>query len=78
MWSYLKYREVQYNLRRGPVLSIPPARSKIYGINSVHLHGSLIWNKLPNLVKSSRSESEFKNITKKIKNVDCGCMKFRR
>ena len=25
MWSYLKYRKVPYNLRRGPVLFIPPA-----------------------------------------------------
>ena len=31
MWSYFKYREVPYNFRRGPVLIIPTARSKIYG-----------------------------------------------
>ena len=24
MWSYLKYREVPYNLRQGPVVFIPP------------------------------------------------------
>ena len=62
------------NLRRGPILFIPPARSTIYGTNSVHFCGSLIWNKLPNLVKSSRSISEFINIIKKIGNIDCGCM----
>ena len=78
MWSYFKYREVPYNLRRGPVLFIPPARSTIYGTNSVHFRGSLIWNRLPNLVKSSRSISEFKNVIKKIGNIDCGCMICRR
>ena len=26
MWSYFKYREVPYNVRRGPVLFIPPPR----------------------------------------------------
>ena len=36
-----------YNLRRGPVLFIPSARSIIYGTDSVHFRGSLIWNKLP-------------------------------
>ena len=33
MWSYFRYRKVPYNLRRGPVLLIPPARSTIYGTN---------------------------------------------
>ena len=74
MWSYFKYRKVPYNLRRDPLLFIPPARSTIYGTNSAHFLGSLIWNRLPNLVKSSRSISEFKNVIKKVRNIDCGCM----
>ena len=78
MRSYFKYREVAYNLRRGPVLLIPPARSTIYGTNSVHFRGSLIWNKLPILVKYSRPISEFKNIIKKIGNTHYGCMICRR
>ena len=55
MWSYFKYRKVPDNLRRGLVLFIPTARFTIYGTNSVHFLWSLIWNRLPNLVKSSRS-----------------------
>ena len=78
MWSHFKYRKVPYNLRRGPVLFISPARSTIYGTNSVHFLGSLIFNGLPNIVKSSRSVSEFKNVIKKIGNIDCGCMICRR
>ena len=34
MWSYSKYRKVAQNLRRGPVLFIPLAKSTIYGTNS--------------------------------------------
>ena len=34
IWSYFKYRKVAHNLRWGPVLFIPPARSTIYGTNS--------------------------------------------
>ena len=47
MRSYFKYREVPHNLRRDPVHFIPPARSAVYGTNSVHFPGSFIWNKLP-------------------------------
>ena len=78
MWSYFKYREVPYNLRKGLVLFILPARSTIYGANSAHFHGSFIWNKLHHLVKSSKSIFEFKIIIKKIENIDCGCMICRR
>ena len=74
MWPYFKYRKVPYNLRRGPALFISPARSTIYGTNSVKFSMSLIWNGLLNLVKSSRSISEFKNVIKKLGNIDCGCM----
>ena len=66
MWSYFKNRKAHYNLRWGPILFISPARSTTYGSNSVHFLGSLIWNRLLNLVKSSRSISEFKNFIKKI------------
>ena len=74
----MKYREFPCNLRPGPVLFISPARSTTYGTNSVHFRESLIWNKLTNLVKSSKSISEFKNIIKKIENIDCGCIIYRR
>ena len=49
------------NLRKGQVLSLPPARSSYYRINSVHFQGSLIWNNLANYINSSRSVCEFKN-----------------
>ena len=78
MWSCFKYRELPYNLRRSPVLFIQPARSTIYGNISVHYHGSFILKKLPNLVKSSRSISELKNIIKKIRNIGCECMICKR
>ena len=54
-------REVPYNLKRGPVLFIPPTRSTYLGTKSLDLWGSLIWNSFPNFVKSSRSIFKFKN-----------------
>ena len=53
---------------------ISPTNSTIYGNNYVHFRGSLISNKFTNLVKFSRSISEFENIIMKIGNIDCGCM----
>ena len=65
MWWHFKYREVPYNLRCGAGLFIEPAGSTVYGTNSVHFRGPLIWNKLPNSVETSRSTSKFRNIIKK-------------
>ena len=73
----LQIQRGSYNLRRGPALFIPPARSTTYGTNSMHFRGSLIWNRLPNML-TSRSISEFKNVIKKIGKIDCGCMICRR
>ena len=78
MWSYLKYRKVLRTTFYVPVLFISSASSTFYSTNSVHFLGSLIWNGLLNLVKSTRSISEFKNVIKKIRNIDCGCMICRR
>ena len=78
MWSYFKYREVPYNLKQVPVLFILPKRSKIYGTNYAHFCGSFIWTRLLNLVKSSKSISEFKNIFKKIGILDCEFMIYKR
>ena len=39
---------------------LPSARSSHYGINSVQLRGSLLWNNLPRTGKQSVSVKEFK------------------
>ena len=74
MCSFFTHKEIPYNLRKGQVLSLPPARTTYYGTNSVHFRGSLIWNSLPGYIKSSRSVCEFKNNTKNFRGIDCGCL----
>ena len=74
MCSFFTHKEIPYNLRKGQVLSLPPARSTYYGTNSVHFWGSLIWNNLPNYIKSSRSVCQFKNNINNFKDIDCGCL----
>ena len=62
MWSYFSYKNLSYNLRRGPALSLPSAKSTVYGTTSVHFKGTLIWNNLQYFVKSSVSVFEFREI----------------
>ena len=58
MWSYFSSKNLSYNLRKGPSLSLPSA--VLDGTNSVHFKGTLIWNNLPYFVKSSVSLFAFK------------------
>ena len=70
MCSFFTHKEILYNLRKGQVLPLPPARSTNYGTNSVHFQGSLIWSNLPSYIKSSRSVCEFKNNIKNFKVIN--------
>ena len=74
MWSCFTHKDMSYNLRKSPFLGLPKAHSFYYGTNAVHFRGSLIWNKLPTVVKSSDSLFEFKNRIKNIGDIDCGCV----
>ena len=74
MWSYFSSKNLPYNLRKVPSLSLPSAKSTVYGTNSVHFKGTLIWNNLPYFVKSSASLSEFKRNLKTLGNIDCSCI----
>lgn len=60
------------------MLLIPPSMSNYFGKNSVHFHGSLIWNSRANFDKCSRSVFEFKNNLKQFGNIECGCLIYRR
>ena len=55
MCSFFAHKEIPYNLSKGQLLSLPPARSTYYGTNSVDFRGSLIWNNLPSYIKSKRN-----------------------
>ena len=72
--SFFTHKGILYNLRKGQVLSLPPARSTYYGTNSVHFQGPLIWNNLPSYIKSSRLVCEFKNNIINFRDIDCGCL----
>ena len=60
MWSHFNSKNVSYKLRQWSSLSLSSAKTTVYGTNSVHFKGRLIWNNLPYFVKSSASVFEFK------------------
>ena len=72
MWSYFTHKDMLYNLGKGPILGLPKTHSFYYGTNAIYFRGSVIWNNLPTVVKSSDSFFEFKNIIKNIGDIDCG------
>ena len=74
MCSFFTHKEIPYNLRKGQVLPLPPARSTYYGTNSVHFRGSIIRSNLSSYIKSSRLVCEFKNNIKNFGDMDCGCL----
>ena len=69
MWNFFERNHTCYNLRRGDLLLLPPAKSIRYGYNSLAFRGSLLWNNLPPQVKESQTLEEFKNIIKNLRSV---------
>ena len=74
MWSFFTHKDIQYNLRKEAILGLPKTHSFYYDTNAIHFRGSLIWNNLPAVVKSSDSSFEFKNKIKNIGDIDSGCL----
>ena len=42
MWSYFTFKYITYNVRNGPLLKLPNAKSTYYGINSVYFRAYLL------------------------------------
>ena len=74
VWSYFTHKDMPYNLRKVPFLGLPKTHSFYYGTNAIHFRGSLLWNNLPAVVKSSDLLFEFKNKINNIGDIDCGCL----
>ena len=70
MWFYFTFKNITYNIRNGPLLKLPNAKSTYYGINSVHFRACLS-------VKHSESILELKRKLKELGNVDCSCISCR-
>ena len=77
MWEFFNKYQVQYNLRKGDIVHLPPARSSFYDINSLAFRESLLWNSLPGNVKQSHNLEEFKLKLRNLGNINCTCVVCR-
>ena len=74
MWEFFNKNPVEYNLREGDIVYLPPARFSCYGINTLAFRGSLLWNSLPSNVKQSHNLEEFKLKLRNLGNIHCTCV----
>ena len=74
IWPYFTFKNITDNIRNGPLLKPPNAKSMYYGINPLHFRACLLWNGLVQSVKHSESILELKRKLKELKNVDCSCI----
>ena len=79
MWSYFVFKNITYNIRKGPLLRLPAAKSTSYGINSVLFRACLLWNSFPQSIKYSESIAIVKSKAKMkdLGNIDCSCILCR-
>ena len=77
MWWYFVFKNITYNIRNGPLLRLPSAKSTSYGINPVLFRACLLWNRLPQSVKYGESIAELKTKIKNLGNIDCSCILCR-
>ena len=60
MQEYFITKEVKYDLRTRDLLQFPGTKSITFGIDSIMFRGSLLWNRLPDLIKRVPSAAIFK------------------
>ena len=75
--TYFTNRELPYNLRKGSILHLPRINSTYNDTNTVHSRGSLVWNNLPAVIKSTQWLGEFKRKIKNHGNTGCGCLIYK-
>ena len=53
-------RELTYDPRIKNTLQIPPTKTLSFGINSLAFRGSILWNAMPDTIKSAENVFRFK------------------
>ena len=77
MWLHFVFKNLTCNIRKGPLLTLPAAKSTSYGINSVVFRTCLLWNSLSQSIKHSESFVELKTKMKDLANIGVSCVLCR-
>jgi hypothetical protein len=73
LWDIFLPKSTPYSLRTGEAFCLPPTSTKTFGSNSLVFRGSLLWNSLPNSLKSIKSPKVFKSQIKNWTGQTCTC-----
>ena len=73
MWNMFHENSIQYNLRSKNLLMLPQTNTIKYRNDSIVFRGSILWNYLPNEIKSQASVCTFKKCIKSWSGGDCNC-----
>ena len=73
MTQVFEEKDVPYNFRENNSLTLPKAKTTLYGIDTIRCIGKTLWQTLPTEIKESQSLEIFKQKIKLIRNLDCSC-----
>ena len=73
MTQVFEEKDVPYNLRENNSLTLPKAKTAVYGIDTIRYSGKKLWQTLPTEINESQSLGIFKQKIKLIRNLDCSC-----
>ena len=71
MWDLFIRKEISYDLRAKDLLQLPKASSNV--LNSSVFRGSILWNSIPDEIKSSQSTASYKAQIKSWSRNSCNC-----
>ena len=71
--NMLHEKSLQYNLRLKNLLMLPQTNTIKYGDDTIVFRGTILWNYLPNEIKSQNSVCSFKECIKNWSGECCNC-----
>ena len=61
LWDLCKRRPTNCNLRKKNLVQLPSTKTVRYGLNSLSFRGSMLWNTLPDIIRSAKNDRQFRN-----------------
>ena len=66
-------REIRYDLRIKDTVLLPSTSTVAFGMKSIRFRGSILWNSIPDVIKSSETVSSFCKKIKTWAGEGCNC-----
>ena len=73
MWNMLHEKIIQYDLRSTNLLMLPQTNTIKDGNDTIVFRGSILWNYLPNEIKSQTSVCSIMKCIKSWSGENCNC-----